>query len=215
MSFSRGPTLGALVICATSLLSWSVLVAPTRAALPTTTASWWHVEASVAPTILPRGPKTEGLIVLTITNAGDAAIDATATTPVTIADVLPAALKTSVSGPSSVSAIEGATSGTERVREKGKELKCKRSSLSCTVEETIAPYASLIVHITFKEIALNAPSDEENEVTVTGGGVSPVSLRRPVAVGDAPTLFGVEEYELTPEGEDGSLDEQAGAHPFS
>jgi hypothetical protein len=197
-----------MALCAVSLLSWSVSVAPAGAVLPTTTAAWWHVEARPAPTSLPRGG--EGVIVLTVTNAGDTAVMATAASPVTITDMLPPALR------ASVSAIEGASPVAGRVRERGLELGCARASLKCTVKETIEPYASVTIDITLQGIASDAPSGEENEVTVTGGGVSPVSLRRPVAVGDAdaPTLFGVEEYELTPEGEEGSLDTQAGAHPF-
>ena len=54
----------------------------------------------------------------------------------------------------------------------------------------------------------------ENEVSVTGGGAPSASLRRLVTVSDVPASFGVENYELTPENEDGSLDAQAGSHPF-
>jgi hypothetical protein len=204
LSFSWALTLGVLVLSAASLLSWSVSVSPVRAALPTTTAAWWHVEARPAPTSLPRGG--EGLIVLTVTNAGDTTIDAAAN-PVTIADVLPPALR----------AIES-TDGL-RIEPNGAQggLECNRASLSCTVKEAIEPYASLIVQITLKGIAANAPSGEDNEATVTGGGMPPASLRRPLAVGDTPApfgAFGVEEYALTPENENGSPDVLAGSHPF-
>ncbi len=141
-------------------------------------------------------PGGEGQITVSASNLGDEAVNA-ATNTVTIVDRLPAALKASATA---ISGTEGAI--------------CTLSSLSCTFSGTLAPYERLQVTITMKAVALSAPSGEENEVTVTGGGAPPASLRRPVTVSGAPTPFGVENYELTPENEDGSLDTQAGSHPF-
>jgi hypothetical protein len=53
-----------------------------------------------------------------------------------------------------------------------------------------------------------------NEVSVSGGGVAPVTSRKALALSDTPPPFGVETYELTPEEEGGLPDTQAGSHPF-
>jgi hypothetical protein len=174
-----------------------------EAALPSTTHAWWHLETSAAPTDLP--PGGEGTIMVTATNLGDETIDATANT-VTIDDALPAALKASATAifPTAIGAPVGKTG----------MVKCVLASLSCTFDGTLPPYSSLRITIAMKEVALSAVSGEESEVTVNGGGAAPASLRRPLAVGSTPAPFGVESYELAPEGEDGSPDTQAGSHPF-
>ena len=46
-----------------------------------------------------------------------------------------------------------------------------------------------------------------------GVAVTPASLEHPVTVGGA-TPFGIEEYSLQNENENGTLDTQAGSHPF-
>ncbi len=186
-----------------ALLALGLLPLPrAQAALPSATHAWWHLEASTMPTDLP--PGGEGAIIVTATNLGDETLDATAHT-VTIADALPAALKASATiFPTAIATTPGKT-GT---------VTCVDASLSCTFDGTLAPYSSLRVTIAIKEVAPGAASGEESEVTVTGGGAPPASLRRPLAVGSAPTPFGVENYELTPENEDGALDTRAGSHPF-
>ncbi|HEY3865321.1 MAG TPA: hypothetical protein VGL54_04460 [Solirubrobacteraceae bacterium] len=188
-----------------SLLSWSVPVAPAGAELPTTTAAWWHLESSPAPTNLQ--PGSEGEIVLRAVNLGDAAVDGAAGT-VTIADVLPASLR------ASASAISGKVTGIKAAAQHPGAMACSLATLSCTFSEAnLEPYEQLQVKIAMHEVALAAHTGE-NEMTVTGGGAPSASLRRPIAVSSAPTQFGIENYELTPENEDGSVDTQAGSHPF-
>ena len=65
------------------------------------------------------------------------------------------------------------------------------------------------------DVAANAQSGEEDEVTVEGGDTPAVAARSALVVSNEPTPFGVERYELTPENEDGTLDTQAGSHPYS
>ena len=201
--FRRGVVVLAAVV--SLLLLGFVSVSPAGAALPATTVGWWHLESSATPTNLP--PGGEGAIFVTVTNLGDETVNATANT-VTITDVLPVALRGSVTSISKTSiASGGGPQGT---------LACTLASLSCAFNGTIKPYESLRVTLLMKEVAPSAvaATGEDSEVTVTGGGLALVSLRRPLTVSSAPTPFGVENYELTPESENGSRETQAGAHPF-
>ena len=198
---------GVVVLAAASLLLLGgVSVSPAGAELPATTAPWWHLESSATPTNLT--PGSEGAIFVTVRNLGDETLNAVAN-PVTITDIPPGALRASVSSiaPTEIAVSSGYTSG---------GLTCTLGSLSCTFNGTIRPYGSLRITLLMKEVAPGAvaASGEDNEVMVTGGGLAPISLRRPVIVSDTPTLFGVENYELTPESENGSRETQAGAHPF-
>ncbi|HEY5194100.1 MAG TPA: hypothetical protein VIJ39_09565 [Solirubrobacteraceae bacterium] len=59
-----------------------------------------------------------------------------------------------------------------------------------------------------------ASSGVQNKIAISGGESVPASLSRPLNIGTTPTSFGVDGYELTPENEGGSLDTQAGSHPF-
>jgi hypothetical protein len=196
--------LGVLVLAVALLLSGFVLVSWASADLPSTTASWWHLESSVTPTNLP--PGGEGQIIVMATNLGDKVVSG-ATSMVTVEDKLPEGLKTSVS------AITGQVIHAHGSGSTG-AVTCTVVPLGCTFSGTLEPYGSLRIKITMKTVALDAPSGEENEITVTGGGAPSASLSRPVTVDGAATRFGVEDYELMPENEDGSLDTQAGSHPF-
>lgn len=68
------------------------------------------------------------------------------------------------------------------------------------------------------DITVNAQSESGpgtvNEVAITGGGAAGASLSRQLTISDAPTPFGVADYELSPENPDGTPDLQAGSHPF-
>lgn len=194
---------GCLSVLATTMLSLGpVAVSPAGAALPTGTHAWWHLEASATPTNLD--PGGEGQIAVTARNLGDEAVNGAAQA-VTIADALPAGLR------ASASAISGEFVTANQV---AGAVTCTLASLSCTFGGTLEPYGRLRIKITMKEVPADAPSGEENVVTVEGGGAPPAFLRRSIAVSPAATPFGVEDYELRPEAEDGSPATQAGAHPF-
>ena len=116
------------------------------------TASWWHLESSATPTNLT--PGGEGAIFVTVTNLGDETVNATTNT-VTIADVLPAALRGSVTSISQTSiAFSRRATGT---------MTCTLASLSCTFSGTVKPYESLRVTLFMKEVALGAVSGERTK----------------------------------------------------
>jgi hypothetical protein len=173
-----------------------VSAVPAAAAVP-----WWHLTSGSAPTNLP--PEGEGQIVLTAQNLGD--VDANGgITPVRITDTLPQGLKaTAIAG----EAKEG--SGFNSIG----SVDCSLVTLSCEFAGILPPYMSIQVVISV-EVRPGAESGEVNHAGVSGGGALGVSVARPIVVSEAPTPFGVEAYELTPEEADGAVDTQAGSHPF-
>jgi hypothetical protein len=164
--------------------------------------------------------RPDGVIVVNASNVGDAILNPAA--PVSVTDVLPAGMKAlAIEGTVSESALTGY--GSEAFK-----LECSRVSLSCsftgkppagevvrTSEQYpsgLAPYEPLQVRIAVK--LMGAKSGALNEASVAGGGVPPVTVRRPLTVSSTPTPFGVSSYELRPEEPGGSMDAQAGSHPF-
>ncbi len=85
-------------------------------------------------------------------------------------------------------------------------------TVECNYGTRVFPYEQIIFEITVK-VAPGA-GHGLNEVSVSGGGASPVSSRRALAVeGPAPS-YGVQTYEVAPEEEGGLANTQAGSHPF-
>jgi uncharacterized repeat protein (TIGR01451 family) len=150
--------------------------------------------------ILPQGG--EGEIVVSATNVGDAPVNG-ATTPVTVTDTLPLGMTST--GASAIAGQDG---------EYG-ETTCSGSTVvTCTFATTpkLPAYSRVEVTITVA-VAADAHSGED-EVTVTGGEAPDATFKQLLDVGSEPTPFGIEHYELAPENEGGSLDTQAGSHPF-
>jgi hypothetical protein len=166
----------------------------------------WHLEARPAPTILQ--PESEGMVVVTVANDGDAST--LGTTEVT--DRLPKMVKAL-----SVKAkLKGHHNSAERT-----SPTCSKGSgpeVVCSSSLVVQPYEELVLEIRVQVGSTSAPlgsPEYENEVAVVGGGTALAKpLRRAFAVGTTPTAFGVESYELTPETETFAPDEQAGSHPF-
>ena len=65
-----------------------------------------------------------------------------------------------------------------------------------------------------KTPASGVNEEEFNEVTVSGGGSVPKTVRRPVKYSSEEVPFGIDDYELAPENAGGGVDTQAGSHPF-
>jgi hypothetical protein len=166
----------------------------------------WRLSAVTTPTNMP--PGGEGKVLLLASNLGDASVDA-AGAPVSIADTLPPGLTaTAISGESRIPGKGAGLAGSSGA------VKCELSTLSCAYEGTLAPYGWLEVTITVK-VAAQPPAYDVNKVTISeGGGAPPMTLERRVVFDGAPTPFGIEAFEFAAESEDGSLDTQAGSHPF-
>jgi len=179
-------------------------------------APHWKIESRAAPTNLPLehgGTPGEGVIEVTLANLGDADVNgAEAGKEVKITDKLPAGLEaTEVVGES-----HGNIKSETRNISPADGLRCSAAPTNpilCTFKRTLPPYEQLEIFIRVK-VKLQAPSEPSNEVTVEGGGAKPESLGRKLKVNGKATAFGVEQYELAPENEDGSTDTQAGSHPY-
>jgi hypothetical protein len=180
-------------------------------------ASWWSVSSSAAPTNLP--PGGEGQLDATAANLGTEEAKASKEHPIVLTDKVPVGLEVVVGaakgysrnpdGPGEVS-VGGRTTSTE--------LTCNEPEarvVSCALDHALQPYEGLEVIIPVK---VTSPSGTRlsNEVTVSGTehGVPTASHTDTLAVQSGGTGFGAEKYELTPEKENGSVDTQAGSHPF-
>jgi hypothetical protein len=164
----------------------------------------WSVRSVVIPANLPPGGKGEVLVYAT--NLGDTAAYASSTEPVKISATLPTGITAT-----SITANEEATTGAGRLP----ELVCEPiPALECEASSgTVLAYASLAVVIQVT-VAADAQSGVPVQMSVSGGGAKPVSASEPPTVSSVPTKFGVERFEIAPLNADGSLDTQAGSHPF-
>jgi uncharacterized repeat protein (TIGR01451 family) len=143
-------------------------------------------------------------------NVGDASVQA-ATEAVSFKDVLPAGLTaTAVAG--TKPREDGQIPGREAVPCSLRETE-GRQVAACSYKGTLVPYTSIEMRISVK-VQPSATPAEQNEVTVTGGGVSSEALRRTLPISSAPVKFGVEDYELGLEEQGGEPTIQAGAHPY-
>jgi hypothetical protein len=180
----------------------------------------WRLDSNAAPSELVQGQQAR--IIATANNIGDTTVDGSGAHPVILTDRLPARLKLSAD-----SAVEGTLEASDR--------SVASSTLACSAEEAqrievrcktasttqpVAAFTQLRVVIPV-EAQPGAVSGEQNTVTISGGE-SPsgealparASVERAITIGEQATPFGLERYELTPEEEDGSVDLQAGSHPF-
>ncbi|MGH2854356.1 MAG: hypothetical protein ACRDLF_09230 [Solirubrobacteraceae bacterium] len=164
--------------------------------------------------------RPDGVVVVDASNLGDGSANP-AVAPVTVADVLPAGVKAvAIEATADESLHNGFAESTPR-------LACSQVPLSCTftgkapVGEThhpkgyplvLPPYEQIQVRIAVK--VTGARSGAVNEASVTGGGGPSATVRRPLTVGSTALPFGVSGYEMRPEEAGGSVDTQAGSHPF-
>jgi hypothetical protein len=178
-----------------------VFAAGAGAAVP-----WWQLDSVSIPANLP--PGGTGTLFVSASNLGDKEVNGSSSR-VVLRDVLPAGLVArSASG--KTGGLAGAFGGGRA------PVSCtvvSGSLVECVYEGPLPPYEQIEVMIGV-EVA-GAKSGEVNEVRVSGGGAPGVVLKRPIVVSGAPTLFGVANYEQTAFNEDGSVDTQAGSHPYA
>ena len=169
-----------------SVISGSLDVAPAVASTPVLT-----VNTVSLPTNLP--PGGNGELLLQISNLGNAPANG-AISPIAIGEKLPPGL------------VATAISGAE----------CELETLHCVFRGSLQPYHELNIGIIVKveESASSASDGLVNEVVISGGGAMPTTTRAALTVSPSSAAFGVEDFQLLTANEDGSIDTQAGSHPY-
>jgi hypothetical protein len=159
---------------------------------------WWHVLADSAPSNLP--PGGTGQVAVVATNLGDAAANGSEA-PITVSDKLPPGI------------VAVGIEGLVGVAGEGGHGECSLEKVSCTFSQSVAPYLAVEVALTVR-VEPGAKSGAINEAIAEGGGATRVTNSQPLTVSAASTPFGVEAFELTPEGVGGVPDTQVGSHPL-
>ncbi len=162
-----------------------------------------EVVAGNGPSNILVAGRPDGEIALSVENVGDANADGESA-PIEIADKLPPGVR--------AVAISGARPD-DRNFLVPLALSCSLKTVSCTVANNIIPFDQIEVRVSVV-VEKEPVSPPLNEVTVSGGKTPEVAVRRPLKVSNAPTPYGIESYELTPEEEGGVPATQAGVHPF-
>ncbi len=176
---------------------------------------WWGVTSGSQPTNLVSG-KT-GRIVVTAENRGDASTSG----EVRIVDTLPPGLE--------ATAIEGVAE-TNGGGDRG-AVSCTLATLTCTfgvgestnwegekTPDSLRPYEEIEVDISVSVGAgVGGTESLRNVATVSGGGAAggggSVSASHALEV-NGRERFGVEDFQMIAENAGGSIDTQAGSHPF-
>jgi hypothetical protein len=189
------------------LLGVVVLVVCVVPAFGEGVSPWWHVNVGARPSVLTAG--RERTVVVSVTNLGDKEAVGEASDPVLVVDTLPKGIEAEKAfylvGPDGTSG--GGSCGVGVVVP-------SVSVAVCGFEGVVTPYLRVEADIYVSVEEGLASGRLEDEVGVAGGGAPAVSVSEPLTVGTGPTRFGVETFEAIPENAGGSVETQAGSHPF-
>jgi hypothetical protein len=200
---SKLQTLGAFLVAIVSLLG-SVAATPALAE----EAPRWQLSVTPVPTHLP--PGGEGQIVLLAWNLGGESNGA----PVTITDDLPPGVTATAIHSTTEMAGEGLPESKEPMSCTLIPVPtCTWSKATALLGESLTSYGTLLVRINVK--VEGAPGTVTDEARIEGGEAPGDVVSQQLSVNSSPTPFGFEKYEFRPENADGSLDTQAGSHPFA
>ena len=152
--------------------------------------------------------KDSGHLVLTVTNLGDAPVDATKT-PVTVTDKLPEGVI--AWGAEAFGGVQGNAGPVDCSIEAPDEV-------TCSFEGKLPPFEAIEIEIfsvlTGSPPDAGAPGAAPGEVSVSGGDAPSAGASQPVKVSPDPVPFGLEYFSAKTEDEGGEAARQAGAHPF-
>ena len=217
---SRKPR-GRLLCAAITVTVALAALATAAPALAAESAAHWHLESIAYPTNLPL--EGEGQISVFASNLGAIPLNG-AGEQITITDALPAGVEaTSVEGysqgdPRSVFnryEFNNPKTGHHEVNPTGFRCTSSASLVTCTFEQQLPSFEQLEIFIHVKtDLKAQGPSEPETVITAEGGEAAKGSVSRKLKVNEKPTEFGVERYELTPEGPNGEPDTEAGSHPY-
>jgi hypothetical protein len=145
-----------------------------------------------------------GRLVVTVTNLGDAALDATKK-PFTITDELPEGVE--ATGVEGVAGVNG-SAGPFECEVEAVDL------VSCVFEEKLPPFESFEVEIPARLIGEPPVEGALGKVTISGGNGATEVTTQEISVSPAKTPFGIEHFASRLEEEGGDAADRAGRHPF-
>lgn len=145
-----------------------------------------------------------GRLVLSLTNLGDAPVDASGT-PVTIVDELPeGAIATGVeenAGPfNHYGPVDCSIVAADKV--------------SCSFSGELPPYQAIEVEVSTVLVGSPPVAGAPGQVTVSGGNASSKTVTQHLNVSSEPVPFGIEQFSSVAEEEGGDVVTRAGRHPF-
>ncbi len=172
----------------------------------------WVLESKAAPTNLPvahEGKAGVGYLTVNVANVGGSAVDGEGE-QVKVVERLPAGVEAT-----NVRAASRGTPGSINNEQGTGAWTCAPDPhvINCTFGKELTSYEQLEILVNLK-VTTETPSEPLNEVEVEGGKTAPASLKRPVPINSLPTNFGVEQFEIATENENGSQNLEAGSHPY-
>ncbi|HUA74311.1 MAG TPA: hypothetical protein VL988_06090 [Solirubrobacteraceae bacterium] len=195
----------ALVVCGWALPSSASALSP-----------WWSVTSRMLPSNLKPGVK--GTVVVRATNIGNEFTSGR----FDFTDVLPAGV--TLQGVQYFAS--SASDGTEDIGPSSptgpfKLCETTTSSVTCSSFSTAKNFERVSPLTPFGHIEMRLKVKAEtnattgsNAVSVSGGGAPTRSISQNLQISTAPPAFGLEAFTFTPEQEGGTVDTQAGSHPY-
>ena len=158
------------------------------------------IAGTVEARVVTAGQAPGGEIVVTAENRGDEPTNGT----VVIHDTLPAGVRPVGFASVAQSNVEEATCVVSSTNE---------HEVQCTFEGVLRPFREIEVPI---DVAVeeSAHTGEVNIVSVSGGGATGTRSASHAIEVNGKEGFGVEDFQMIPENTGGSVDTQAGSHPF-
>jgi hypothetical protein len=153
-------------------------------------------------TVLSEGGS--GRLVVTITNLGDAPVDAT-TTPVTIVDELPEGVV--AGGAEGVAGAQG-TAGSVECTIEADDL------VSCAFEGVLPPFEAIEVEVGASVTGEPSAPGAPGKISISGGDGPTDSASQEIEISAQDVSFGIERFSARAEEEGGLAARHAGSHPF-
>ncbi|MGH2878775.1 MAG: hypothetical protein ACRDK4_04105 [Solirubrobacteraceae bacterium] len=205
-----------LVLCA---MAWGASAA---SAVPV--AAGWKVDSFSAPTVFSEAQNGECAATfvndpvicdsyrVTVVNVGAAATDST---PVTIADTLPAGVVVKrVEFYWTGARIFGLNGSRDDLQRRFPGRFCSVSpSPRCTLPYAIGPDERMLMVVDVT-VSPGAPEKLANAVSVSGGGAPEAGVNGETPNGGEPAQFGLSDFDFFIDGANGLPDTQAAAHPY-
>jgi hypothetical protein len=191
-------------------------------ALAETRGPGWYITGRTYPTNIP--PGGSGYIDLQVFNVGAADSDGT----VTVTDALPAGLEATDAG--DLVRTFGLTVGIPQTIEQRLWHCTGATVVTCTSDPSNLPHVAggaggadytngpnFVPQIAIAVRALpGAHEHETNQVTIAGGGaLTSASTAQPITISASPPPFGFADWDVWFSNADGTLDTQAGSHPYA